>query len=496
MKKITNIVLSLFVSACASAQTTSAGNSYQLDYNLWNTNGQPSVYIDCGTSNSLNTGLELTMEVWIRAHNSVWNQKIMGKLSNQFNNGYVLGIQSSGNYTEVWDPAHYTTGSGTSPVDSAWIHLSTTFQAGGNMVSYINGNVVQTVPIASLSGIASSTAPFIIGLAPWDLYSFQTFGQIDEIRIWNYARTQAEIKAQMFKHLKGDEPSLAAYYDFNQSSGSSLPDLTANANNGTVTPASSPAWSWAPSYAAVAGDGMYNMNDVNAVWFGKDPLQYNYAVTTSGLNLIADIPSASYRYAVYGNNDSAGVSVYHLPSGLPSDFKRLGREWLFNTGGTISSDLYFNLSNAAGTGTQLTNTYPAENYTLLVRDSLTQDYIPMYAASSTLSAGNIIKFMAVPLQNKYYTLGVASTPVIQSVADEEWARSIRLFPNPAHGEFTLTQVNGVSLTLYNALGNAVRTVKADRDNFTFPLQDLAPGIYALELKNETRHAFKKIIINP
>lgn len=497
MNKILTFSIAVLSCCVARAQSTSAGNSYQLDYNAWSNGGQPSTYINCGTSNSLNTGLELTMEVWIRAHNSVWNQKILGKMTNQLNNGYVLGIQSGGNYTELWDPAHYVTNLGTSPVDSAWIHLCTTFQAGGNMVSYINGNIVQTVLISSSSGITSSTAPFIIGLAPWDLYSFQTFGQLDEIRIWNYARTQSEIQSQMFKHLQGSEPGLVAYYDFNQSTGSSLPDLTSNGNNGTVTPAVSSVWSWVPSYAAVAGDAMYNMTDVNAVWFGKDPAQYNYAVTTSGLNLIANIQPSSYNYAVYGNNDSTGISLQNLPAGLPSGFQRMNREWLFNTGGNLASDLYFNLTTAAGGGTALAATYPAANYTLLVRDSLTQNYTPLYGANATLSSGNIIKFIGVPLQNKYYTLGVGSTAVVNpnSIQNPEWAANIGVFPNPASDELNLIHVNGFTLTLYDAVGNAIQTIKANQDNFVLPVKDLAQGMYWLELKNNNIQTYKKIIVS-
>jgi len=39
---------------------------------------------------------------------------------------------------------------------------------------------------------------------------------MDEVRIWGVARTQAEVAADMYKPLAGDEPGLAAYYNFNQ----------------------------------------------------------------------------------------------------------------------------------------------------------------------------------------------------------------------------------------------------------------------------------------
>lgn len=41
-------------------------------------------------------------------------------------------------------------------------------------------------------------------------------GQLDEVRIWNYARSSTEIRANYNISLKGTEDGLAAYYEFNQ----------------------------------------------------------------------------------------------------------------------------------------------------------------------------------------------------------------------------------------------------------------------------------------
>ena len=39
-------------------------------------------------------------------------------------------------------------------------------------------------------------------------------GRIDELRMWNDVRTQAEIKANMHTELSGNESNLIAYYKF------------------------------------------------------------------------------------------------------------------------------------------------------------------------------------------------------------------------------------------------------------------------------------------
>jgi hypothetical protein len=56
-------------------------------------------------------------------------------------------------------------------------------------------------------------------------------GKIDELRVWNVFRTEAEIKANMKVILKGNEPGLVAYYKFDENTGQSSADATGDASN-------------------------------------------------------------------------------------------------------------------------------------------------------------------------------------------------------------------------------------------------------------------------
>ncbi|MFN8154719.1 MAG: LamG-like jellyroll fold domain-containing protein [Bacteroidia bacterium] len=475
----------------ATAQTP-AGNSFYIDYPTWNAGSQPAVYFNCGTNNILNTGNELTMEVWIRMYNSTWNQKIMGKVTPSFDNGYLMGVQLGQNYSEIWNPSVNTVQAGSTPVDSAWVHFATTFASGVQMICYVNGEPVTGLPLTG-NAIAASTNPFIIGIAPWDLVNFQSFGNIDEIRIWSVARTQDDIKSTMHKHLQGNEPGLVAYWDFNQTSGNNLPDLTGNGNNGTMSSGAA-YWSWSPSYAAVGGDEMYTMVDVNGVWFGKDASLYNYATTTNGLNLIANIQSKAFDYAVYGHNDSAGVSTSWLPAGAPVDFERTSREWYFNKGGNVAADMYFNLSNASGGGDSLTKNLPVQNYTLLTRDSATQNFTPVAAASSLLANGTVVKFSGINLQNKYYAIGVGSSPLVSVSEVPAWSKLITVLPNPAQEYVTLTNIAGADIELTDAIGHRIDLWHCNELNQTFNISTLSNGIYLLNIKKENSIASKQLII--
>jgi hypothetical protein len=60
-------------------------------------------------------------------------------------------------------------------------------------------------------------------------------GTLDEIRVWNDARTASEIQANMYTPLKGNEADLAAYWNFDEGSGTTATDRSANAITGTLT---------------------------------------------------------------------------------------------------------------------------------------------------------------------------------------------------------------------------------------------------------------------
>ncbi|MCP4102942.1 MAG: LamG domain-containing protein [Lentisphaerae bacterium] len=65
-------------------------------------------------------------------------------------------------------------------------------------------------------------------------------GSIDEVRVWNIARTQEEIQASMNSTLAGNETGLAGYWQFNEGTGIDTVDLTGNADIGVLV--SGPVW--------------------------------------------------------------------------------------------------------------------------------------------------------------------------------------------------------------------------------------------------------------
>jgi len=215
--------------------------------------------------------------------------------------------------------------------DGAWHHIALTRQASGVMTLYIDG----VLEDAATAGAAALTANPFISIGGNTLDSRYFNGAIDEVRIWNTVRTQAQIKSAMFKDLSGGEAGLVDYYNFNQgiAAGSNTGLVTAtdtrgSTNHGTLnnfalTGASS---NWVAGIAATAipilcpnGTMQLNNATIGGAWSTANPA----VATVSNTGLVTAVGSgiATISYAVMTGTGcnmttTATISVNHFqPTG-------------------------------------------------------------------------------------------------------------------------------------------------------------------------------------
>jgi len=106
-----------------------------------------------------------------------------------------------------------------------WQHYAGVWD-GKEMRSYINGEE-KGKDVYSPGELNDSDASLYIGVG--DSKAWTCKGLMDEIRIWEVARTEKEINEFMEKTLNGDEPGLNAHYTFE---GKNAKDNTKNKNDG------------------------------------------------------------------------------------------------------------------------------------------------------------------------------------------------------------------------------------------------------------------------
>ncbi len=212
-------------------------------------------YVNCGDSAfQIATG---TWEAWFKVNALGSDQTIISKDDSGYNDDGWLGIASDNRiYFYIDKPAVscYELYSDATVSTGIWYHIAVTWGSGG-MKMYVNG-ILQTDTDANTSGIISSGSNLRIGSRNDTTFSNYYYfnGQIDDVRIWNIARNQAEIKQYMNTTLTGSESNLVAYYNFDQISGTTtLPDLAGGDNNGTLT--NMTGSEWAASGAVVIPPG-------------------------------------------------------------------------------------------------------------------------------------------------------------------------------------------------------------------------------------------------
>jgi len=224
MKTIATVILlitSVFFSGSLAAQ----------DWSLKFDATDDESYVDCGHSESFFPE-NVTFEVWFYVDEFVPN------------GNYILATES---WTEEAGPMGYSirfypdigvefvlglgenewgiVSTGYDSLDSLeWVHFAGTFD-GSLMTVYLNGEWMLDQAING--EILPSDQNLILGEgATWMDRRFT--GKMYDLRIWDHARSQEEIAANMNTFLEGDEEGLIANWKMDEGSGSTLNDATGN----------------------------------------------------------------------------------------------------------------------------------------------------------------------------------------------------------------------------------------------------------------------------
>jgi gliding motility-associated-like protein len=143
-----------------------------------------------------------------------------------------------------------------------WYHIAGVIYPNSGMKMYVNG-VLQTQTHPSTYPILAQTGSIYdyTALGTWGYWGANANkrffnGDIDEIRFWSNARTQSEIREKMCSKLIGNESGLKAYYQFDNSSGTTLSE-SINGFHGTLNGFSTTLNPWHYSSAPIGDTSVY-----------------------------------------------------------------------------------------------------------------------------------------------------------------------------------------------------------------------------------------------
>ena len=195
-------------------------------------------YIRIPDSPSLDLSTGLTIEAWITTFSTDGPHAIVAKWNDNTNDhSYIFKNWDDNDRLSIELSKFYHNdlcamqGTSSIPVNT-WVNVATTFD--GHVAKlYMDGEEQNTFAVQDT--IRNSQTDLLIGAVHTWGGIFQNFyGMIDEVRIWNYARSAQEINDFIFKELVGSEPGLAAYWRFNEGTGDTAFDNSVNANNGNL----------------------------------------------------------------------------------------------------------------------------------------------------------------------------------------------------------------------------------------------------------------------
>lgn len=192
-----------------------------------------------------------TKEAWIRTPSfAAGSNLISGTATAFWAPSGQLSAGHNGTFNLVEDPGIM--------LPNTWYHVAVTYNsATGDLILYRDGVQVDiAVGVANHAETIQYIGAFGSGGGP----AFFWAGQIDEVRIWNVARTAVQISNSLSCQLHGDEPGLVGYYNFNQG--------TAGANNAGVTTLNETGDHCTPLNGTLNN---FALNGATSNWVGSGP---------------------------------------------------------------------------------------------------------------------------------------------------------------------------------------------------------------------------------
>ncbi len=292
------------------------GSGYCLDFtpNMSNNN-----HVDLGNLSAINTS-DFTVEMWLNVNNCMNDPAFFSNKdwSSGSNTGINMDIHDNGNKLRV----NFKAPNGTvknlivpiNAIGRGWFHLSATFKRNGYLKIYINGVIKDSINISAATGSLATTYTYKLGQDGTGDYTdngthIRYDGKMDDVRIWNYERTEQDIRIDMCKKLLGNETGLYSYYNCDSTSGNKLRDLK-GINNGIWK--NTVASNWKVSGAPIGNESI-QLYPALSDWSGEvisltDPTYGNLIVDSvsgaSGIHIykVNSLPNSSLSLNEYPSN--------------------------------------------------------------------------------------------------------------------------------------------------------------------------------------------------
>lgn len=162
---------------------------------------------------------EITIEFWANPL-SASDQFVLRRSGDTPTNSLAIQLPAANGQIK-WSFGNTTAGGSlaytpTGQVINVWHHYAFVSSRSANRMSIYRDGVLEASS-SSASQLANANFDLILGPYP---------GPVSELRVWNIARTQSSIQADKDRSLLGNETGLMAYWRFDETTATTVPNLT------------------------------------------------------------------------------------------------------------------------------------------------------------------------------------------------------------------------------------------------------------------------------
>ena len=197
---------------------------------------------------------QFTLEMWVKLNPTQMSSGLV-TFGRVLDERFATAVDNNKiHYTQDWSP-----GDGDGPLEisntlelNTWYHCSVT-HTGSLVTLYIDGALEAHTEFDTPSNFSSDYGIYFsrqIGGGQEYLNGF-----LDEVRIWDYARSQQQLNITMDNYLSGSEDGLIGYWRCNEGVGQTLDDLSINVSGQLIK---------------MLVDERYDVGNHSVSWGGKD----------------------------------------------------------------------------------------------------------------------------------------------------------------------------------------------------------------------------------
>lgn len=232
-RRVTPAIIALLAMSCSDAGMAPEGSppiqagqgvNHALDFS--------TAFVEVADANVLDLSATFTIEAWIKPRTTTSYQHIVSKWNGGGNASYTLEVHDGRLRSAIHDGVNESQAveSNGSILPAVWQHVAVTLR-NGTLRLYINGDIDREFTGSQTP--MNSDRPVSIGHEGPPFNGWWYDGVIDDVRVWNVARTGTQIRGSM-NGLKGRTAGLVGWWRFNEGEGDIAKDATKNGNHGRL----------------------------------------------------------------------------------------------------------------------------------------------------------------------------------------------------------------------------------------------------------------------